>query len=261
MSDTRAPESVSYDPVAPGYDRRYHENSYTGIESLLDAFTEPRHAALEVGCGTGHWVARLAARGCRVAGLDPSAGMLGRAAGHVGSAMLVRGHAEALPFMSRAFDRVVVVNALHHFRDPARFAIEAHRVLCPGGRIVVVGLDPSQGPRDWFVYEYFERTRELDAARYPTTATITAWLEAAGFRRSSSGIGHRIDMTVSARDYLDRGALTKDSTSQLSLLSEAEYTAGIRRIRLAIEEAAGRGETLELRADLDLHATFASVPA
>jgi|SRR5581483_8547938 len=250
------PQSVNYDRVAPGYDRRYTENTYAGIEALLDEFTHPGLAVLEVGCGTGHWLAHLRSRGCIVVGLDRSFGMLSRAVDQVGGARLVLGRAEALPFLAETFDRVVVINALHHFDAPAGFASEAHRVLRPGGRICVVGLDPSQGPEEWFIYEYFRRTRELDKARYPSTVKIMSWFQVAGFRDCSFAIAQQIGMSVSARDCLDRGVLTKDSTSQLSLLEDEEYEEGIKRIRIAVQEAEARGEDLQLRANLCLYVTF-----
>lgn len=254
------PQSVDYDRVAEGYDRRYAESRHAGIESLLDEFADQGQAVLEVGCGTGHWIARLRSRGCAVVGLDRSSGMLSRAVGHVEGAALVRGRAEALPFRSRSFERVLVVNALHHFDDPEIFSTEAHRVLRPGGRIVVVGLDPSRGPNDWFIYDYFPRTLDLDKVRYPSTAKIMSWLEAAGFGACTFAVAERIRTNVSARDYLDRGVLTKESTSQLTLLEDEEYEAGITRIRVAVQEARARGgEDLRLRADLRLYATFGTV--
>ena len=63
-------------------------------------------------------------------------------------------------------------------------------------------------------------------------------------------------MSVSARDYLDRGVLTKDSTSQLSLLEDEEYEEGMKRIRIAMLGAEARGEDLQLRANLCLYVTF-----
>jgi ubiquinone/menaquinone biosynthesis C-methylase UbiE len=254
-------QSVNYDRVSPGYDRRYAENRYAGVESLLDEFTDEGQAVLEVGCGTGHWIAQLRSRGCAVVGLDRSSGMLRRAVGQVEGAALLRGRAEALPFLSRSFERVLVVNALHHFDEPARFSTEAHRLLRPGGRIVVVGLDPSKGPNEWFIYDYFPRTLDLDKARYPSTAKIMSWLEAAGFGACSFAVAERIRTNVSARDYLDRGVLTKESTSQLTLLEDKEYEAGITRIRTAVQEAEARGEDLKLRADLCLYATFGTAKA
>jgi len=88
---------------------------------------------------------------------------------------------------------------------------------------------------------------------------IMSSLEAAGFEPCSFAVAERIRTNVSARDYLDRGVLTKESTSQLTLLEDKEYEAGITRIRTAVQEAEARGEDLKLRADLCLYATFGTV--
>jgi hypothetical protein len=50
-------------------------------------------------------------------------------------------------------------------------------------------------------------------------------------------------------------------TSQLGVLTDAEYRQGIDRIREEVESADGRGESLYLSADLRLYATVGAVPA
>ncbi|MDH5671967.1 MAG: class I SAM-dependent methyltransferase [Myxococcales bacterium] len=159
--------------------------------------------------------------------------------------------------VARSFERVFVVNALHHFDDGAAFVTEAYRVLRPGGELMIfgLGLGPGQRREDWYVYEYFERTLELDRARYPAPATICAWMGAAGFDDCASRVGHRIDQTAMAQAYLNSGALTRESTSQLTLLSPEEFEAGLQRLRDAISAAKNRGESLQLRADLKIYAT------
>jgi ubiquinone/menaquinone biosynthesis C-methylase UbiE len=149
------PKAVDYDRVAPKYDRRYTDNEWAGVEETLEAFAGAACDVLEVGCETGHWVGFLRSLGLAVTGLDRSQGMLDKAVARLGDHGLVLGRAEALPFEDRSFDRVVVVNAMHHFEDAARFARVAFRVLRPGGRVIVIGLDPSHGDEPWFIYQYF----------------------------------------------------------------------------------------------------------
>jgi ubiquinone/menaquinone biosynthesis C-methylase UbiE len=253
------PTSVRYDEVAPTYDRRYAEYEYGGIEALLDDFLERRHLALEVGCGTGHWVERMRARASRSFGLDPSAGMLGKAVDRLGPAGLVLGRAEALPLRQDTLDRVIAINALHHFTDPAAFAREAARVLRAQGRVAIIGLDVCPDT-SWFIYDHFPRTRSLDMERYPTTEMITQWLQEAGFEDCETRLAHRITLNASARDYLSRNLIGKHVTSQLSLLSDDEYDEGMASIRNAAFQAEERGEDMRLKADLRLSAVLGTLP-
>jgi demethylmenaquinone methyltransferase/2-methoxy-6-polyprenyl-1,4-benzoquinol methylase len=45
--------------------------------------------------------------------------------------------AEWLPFPTGSFDRILMVDALHHVADQVRTARELMRVLAPGGRLVI----------------------------------------------------------------------------------------------------------------------------
>jgi ubiquinone/menaquinone biosynthesis C-methylase UbiE len=53
----------------------------------------------------------------------------------------VRAHAERLPFADDCFDRVLVVDALHHFCDQQQAVTDLVRVLRPGGIIVIEEFD------------------------------------------------------------------------------------------------------------------------
>ena len=46
-------------------------------------------------------------------------------------------HVEKLPFADESFERVLVVDALHHFGDQQEAITELVRILKPGGRLVI----------------------------------------------------------------------------------------------------------------------------
>jgi demethylmenaquinone methyltransferase/2-methoxy-6-polyprenyl-1,4-benzoquinol methylase len=54
------------------------------------------------------------------------------------------GDAGQMPFPDASFDVVLISDAWHHFRAQEQVAGEVHRVLKPGGRVVVVEFDPRQ---------------------------------------------------------------------------------------------------------------------
>jgi ubiquinone/menaquinone biosynthesis C-methylase UbiE len=254
--------SVDYDAVAPKYNRRYEDNDYPGTSHVLRQHVADRAGldVLEVGCGTGHWLAVLSEHGARVAGLDSSAGMLEHARQRVPDARLELGSAESLPWADGSFDRVVCVNALHHFADKWAFVREAWRVLRAQGRLLVIGLEMQEVNR-WCIYDYFEGTRARDEQRFAAADEIRQWMADCGFSSCWSREAERLSMRSPAREALETGQLDPSVTSQLSLLSAEEYARGIARIRKALEHADARGETLWLDADLSLYATLGVRPA
>ena len=94
-------------------------------------------ALLDLGSGGGLLAEELAAGGCRVTGVDPSAASLAvaraHAARHGHAVAYARAAGEALPFPAAAFDLVVCCDVLEHVADLDRVLAETARVLRPGG--------------------------------------------------------------------------------------------------------------------------------
>jgi ubiquinone/menaquinone biosynthesis C-methylase UbiE len=254
--------AADYDTIADGYDRRYSLHAYAGIERTLIEFVGAgeRPVVLEVGCGTGHWLRVLASRSVLVAGVDPSARMLARARAAVPAAHVVRARAEDLPWNSGAFDRVFCVNAAHHFANRGRFFVEARRILGSRGGVLVAGREPPSEADRWWVYEYFEEARAIDRARYATGATIRAEMAAAGFVRCITSEADRLHESISARTALETGVVDRRFTSQLTVLSDAQFNRGVRRLRDAMDAAKASGVELMLSADVRFEATIGWAP-
>lgn len=117
----------------------------TGWAELWGSFAEPAQDALitaggigpgttvlDVGCGTGEFLARLRAIGAVPVGADPAPLMVAAASAH---ADVVLADAEHLPFEAGRFDVVTAVNALQFAGDTRAALAEFARVLAPGGRI------------------------------------------------------------------------------------------------------------------------------
>lgn len=91
---------------------------------------------LDCGGGTARLTHRLRPLVGSLVVTDLSFPML-RGAKAKGDLWPVQAHAETLPFPDEHFDRVVVVDALHHFCDPWQAISEVVRVLRRGGRLII----------------------------------------------------------------------------------------------------------------------------
>jgi ubiquinone/menaquinone biosynthesis C-methylase UbiE len=123
--------------IAPLYDRIFHFSDPTQLLALLGP--ESSHRLLDVGGGTGRVTSFLTGHVAQACIVDVSTGMLLQARDK--GLCAYQGVAEHLPFPDEAFDRILIVDAFHHFRDWPWAAAELLRVLRPGGRMVVEELD------------------------------------------------------------------------------------------------------------------------
>lgn len=128
--------------------------AYRRAISVLGVDADDR--VLDVGCGPGQGLALLAARAERglVAGVDPSEVMVAQArdrnAAAVGAgAIEVRqASAGALPYADAAFTKVCAVHTVRLWPSIDEGLREVHRVLTPGGRVLVaVRMDDGRGRR------------------------------------------------------------------------------------------------------------------
>ena len=82
-----------------------------------------------------------------------------------GDVTWIAGTAESLPLQAASVDAVVIVLALHHFRNIRAAAKEVARV-CPTGRLVVLTMDPGQSEQFWFNH-YFPEIAEHVLNSFP----------------------------------------------------------------------------------------------
>lgn len=127
---------------------RIYDSQREGIESIDFSYRlheYPDFASkrvLDVGSGNGYVLAKYAAEGAAVYGVDVT---------ETGVALCRRrfelqglqghfqvGDAQALPFADNSFDCVCSMGVLHHVPDTALAVSELFRVLRPGGRLIVM---------------------------------------------------------------------------------------------------------------------------
>jgi hypothetical protein len=80
-------------------------------------------------------------------------------------------------------------------------------------------------------------------------------MKAAGFQDCITQEVEHWSYQLPAREILRQGRLDKTATSQLSVLTDAEYERGMKRIHADIQRLEAQGRTLFLAADLRLYGT------
>src|SRR4051794_17228738 len=122
---------------------------------ILRNLPERRRRALDVGCGTGLLVQKLAGRFTQVTGIDADRGMVEAAGRRLAAtrqaSVHLGGFAEfASTAADGAFDVITMVAVLHHL-DLHDALPRVPRLLAPGGRLLVVGLVRVDSPTDLMI--------------------------------------------------------------------------------------------------------------
>jgi len=129
---------------------------------------------LEAGCGAGMGLPVLAdvARSVQAGDVDVENLRSARAASARSTNITVRAFpAEELPFPSESFDLVLLFEAIYYLPDAQRFFKETQRILRPGGKLLIVTVNPE--------WDGFNPSPLC--TRYWSTAELLAALEEAGF--------------------------------------------------------------------------------
>lgn len=139
---------------------------------------KPGEIAVDLGCGTGAYTLWLAEMGLSVHGVDISAAMLqvARQKRHdeVNPAF-VQADLTNLPFDDDTFDLAICNVVLEFVTDSASVLREAHRILKPGGRMVVgfVGRNSPWGAK-------YTRRGQTDPTSVYSSAHFYSYSEAVG---------------------------------------------------------------------------------
>ncbi len=140
---------AAFEERASGYEsgwrgRLHHDIADKAIDLALAGSARPRRV-LDVGCGTGYLLRRLAARvpeARELAGIDAAPAMIETARTMASDSRIqfATATAEKLPYPQETFDLVISTTSFDHWADQRAGLAECFRVLVPGGRLVLIDL-------------------------------------------------------------------------------------------------------------------------
>lgn len=184
---------------------------------------------VDVGAGTGRFARRLAEMVDRpVIAAEPAEGMrtAANASGARRSARWIGATAEGLPLRSVSVDVVWSAFATHYYDLPAA-AVEFHRVLRRGGRVLIWHAFPEMFD-ELELYRWFPSAEGIDRDRMPDTDEVITTFENAGFALVERS-AHQMQISSSLAAFAER--LSHRAISTLRLLDDAEFEHGISQLR------------------------------
>lgn len=209
----------------------------------------PIDRVVDVGCGTGEWVTRLATwLDTSVVGVELSAEMIAFARERVAAepVTVAQGRAEELPLRDASVAAAWVSHVLHHV-DLRRMAAELRRVARPESPIIVRGYvndlctpdELARAVRD-SALDGEHRTpgmvfpSVLDVlATFPSIDEVDGAFGSAGFERTHAAPVAQ-GIAADLQSFHDRLTLRADST--LQLISDDEFEAGLAALRREIAD-------------------------
>ncbi len=169
-----------FEQIAPQWDRlRSLYVSESAVEAALEKAVGPGpfKRVVDLGTGSGRMLTLFGKKAKMSVGLDLSQNMLNIARANVSKAGLNKvelrhGDIFATRLPAGSADLVIVHQVLHYLADPAAAVAEAARLVCPGGRLVIVDFAPHD----------FEHMREAHQHRRLgfSDQEILGWLDDSG---------------------------------------------------------------------------------
>ncbi|MFJ9774614.1 methyltransferase domain-containing protein [Kitasatospora sp. NPDC101157] len=191
----------------------------------------PGRRVLDIGAGTGGFAAAFREWfGVHVVAVEPDDAMR-RLIPRTTGIEVRDGRAEALPVPDACADAAWLGSVVHHLTDLAAAAAELRRALRPGAPVLVRNAFPGRSAGDIRVRFFPETAAAVEG--YPTVEQVCEAFATAGFRRVSlASVPQQNDPTLA--EYASR--LRREADSKLRALTDAQYEAGLARLRAAVAE-------------------------
>ena len=228
-----------FDRQAAHYDQQWAHWNQASLQWMISRSpAAPHHRVLDVATGSGFTAAAFAPLVREVTGIDVSPGMLAQARTKgLANARFEEGSAEAMPFPGASFDLVTCRIAPHHFASVPAFLREAHRVLTPGGRLLIADTTVPDGAPELAAWQHqVECLRDPSHRRNHTPTAWQAFVEGAGLALEEIAVpASPIDVTL--EDWLKKAGCSGQAAAQVREWFQAAPADA--RAAFRIEERAG----------------------
>jgi MOSC domain-containing protein YiiM/ubiquinone/menaquinone biosynthesis C-methylase UbiE len=225
--------------AADAYERARPDYPAAAVATIVEQLDlRPGRTLLELGAGTGKLTRQLVPSGARILALEPVAEMRAKLAETTPSAERIDGAAESIPLPAASVDAVVAAQAFHWF-DAIRALSEIHRVLRPGGRLLLAWNKRDESV-PW-VKAMVDLFRDLEAREPKGSRRI---LESCALFEPFEEVAYRHAQQLTRQGVLDRMASIShvadaDPATRAAMLAALESllhadpgTAGLEHIEL-----------------------------
>jgi demethylmenaquinone methyltransferase/2-methoxy-6-polyprenyl-1,4-benzoquinol methylase len=217
-----------FDAIAPTYERinrlvSFGRDARWRQQAISAAEVRPDDVVLDICCGTGDMIRTCAAQAPPpklIIGIDFASRMLayGRYEDLETAIQLVRADGLHLPLADETADVVICAFGVRNFQDLAAGLREMHRVLRPGGRVVILEFAlPENALLRWGYRTYCERL-------LPRLATLLSRDETGAYRYLPSSI-RTFERRGAMAERLERARFTSVKVKPLNFGGVVVYSA------------------------------------
>jgi SAM-dependent methyltransferase len=224
----------SHDAAAYEADRHIPDRGLTAWRDAVARHLNPRPGTrlLDLGAGTGMWARAFTDwfDNIEVVAVEPAEAMRARCRHpHV-----LAGDADSIPLADSSVDAAWLSTVIHHVPDLTAAARELHRVLRPGGPVLIRSAFAGRHQAITLFRFFPEAIRVLDT--YPSVDDVEAAFATAGFTTIAF---EQIPQTTSPSLRDAAANLRREAHTPLQLITDDEYATGLARLHRAAQAGSG----------------------
>lgn len=247
-SNTDKAEFEDYHTTSKSYDNTRVPIGYEIVLGCFASTPRPLHdqIILDAGCGTGNYLDIFKDKVKAIHGIDANEGMLEKTKKKLAEypqIHLKKADILKLPFEDNMFDGMMCNQVIQHlaidvpreeFNPLSAMLREAHRVLRPGGVLVLNTCTPTQQQDAFWWADLIPKAIESVIRRFPPVETLAMLLSDAGFKQE---VGSTVPLheVLQGDNYLDpEGPLKKsyrDGDSTWALAEAQELEQALNRVK------------------------------